>query len=341
MSKYTTEVRYICENAAGYDESKGANNVDTVIANSWNKIFTTNCTFFDNSYKQLLCSKILKHYYLREIAAETVGIWKLWMNTKLEEIMPFYNQLYQSALLEFDPFNEVDYTKEHTGASDTSKSGEASSTMSGDKSGETTNAADKNSTNANTSNTTQTASGSRSIDTDTTDTGTVGDARDITTNGQYANSGDKGDRYSDTPQGTISNTDVTGNAYLTNVRLINENGSGTNSETVHDNNLETRNLAGSSDTDESYSDTGTTAKTDNTTFSETESGNSVFSENENVTNNSENSESVTSTDEYLERVAGKMSTTPYSELLLKYRETFLNIDMLVINEFEDLFFGLW
>ena len=118
MSKYTTEVRFICETKAGLDESKGAGNVDNILTNSWDKIFTTNCTFFDNNYRSVLCKKILKHYYLREIAAETVGVWLLWMNTKLEEIMPYYNQLYESALIEYDPLKDINYQKQHSGTND-------------------------------------------------------------------------------------------------------------------------------------------------------------------------------------------------------------------------------
>ena len=45
MAKYTTEVRTICESKAGLEESKGGNDVDTILNNSWDKIFTTNCTF--------------------------------------------------------------------------------------------------------------------------------------------------------------------------------------------------------------------------------------------------------------------------------------------------------
>jgi hypothetical protein len=44
---------------------------------------------------------------------------------------------------------------------------------------------------------------------------------------------------------------------------------------------------------------------------------------------------------YIESVKGKQGTTSYSELLLKFRETFLNIDMLVIGELNELFFNLW
>ena len=92
LSKYTTEVRYICETDSGLDESVGFNSVDEVISKSWNKIFTSKVPFFDEDYRKILCCKILKHYYLREICSETVGLWKLWVNTKLEEIMPYYNQ---------------------------------------------------------------------------------------------------------------------------------------------------------------------------------------------------------------------------------------------------------
>lgn len=49
----------------------------------------------------------------------------------------------------------------------------------------------------------------------------------------------------------------------------------------------------------------------------------------------------TNTEDYLESVQGKQGTTSYSDMLIKFRETFLNIDMLIIDELEELFFGLW
>ena len=99
MSKYTTELRFICESKAGLSDSVGFNQIDDVISKSWNKIFD-NFPIFDESYRSVLCSKILKHYYTREISAETVGLWQLWLNTRMGEIMPYYNKLYESALLE-------------------------------------------------------------------------------------------------------------------------------------------------------------------------------------------------------------------------------------------------
>lgn len=111
MSKYTTEVRFVCESMSGLESSTGADKVDEVISKSWNKIFTGKVKMFDENYREVICSKILKHYYLREICSETVGIWKLWMNERLEMILPYYNKLYESARLEFDPLKDVNYSR--------------------------------------------------------------------------------------------------------------------------------------------------------------------------------------------------------------------------------------
>ena len=40
-------------------------------------------------------------------------------------------------------------------------------------------------------------------------------------------------------------------------------------------------------------------------------------------------------------VIGKTGGTSYSRLLAEYRETFLNIDMLIIEDLSDLFMQLW
>ena len=321
MSKYTTEVRFICESKSGLEESAGANSVDTVLTNSWDKIFTTQCAFFDNNYRSILCKKILKHYYLREIGSETVGIWLLWMNTKLEEIMPYYNQLYNSALLQFDPFNDTDYQRTHQGENTGSRNMDSTANSSGSKSGN------------NAHNTADTAENhaTATSNTNTTDSGTITDSKDAYSDSTAASSGNKGDRYSDTPQGTISNTDITGDAYLTNVRLINDDTSGVSHDETLENNMQTRALQG----------TNSTTSTDNNlqTATKTEAGN--FSETDSQTSANSTEEQTLNTDAYIEHVFGKVAATPYSDLLQKFRETFLNIDMLVIEEFNELFIQLW
>lgn len=255
MSKYTTEVRYICENYAGEPESVGADQVDYVIMKAWSKVFGTRATFWEESYRPVLCSKILKHYYLREIGAETVGIWKLWMNTRLEEIMPYYNQLYKSAQLEFDPLKDVDYSRIYT--RDTTGSSEDSSKTTGNR---TDNSSGNVHTNVNSDGTSK-------------------------------------DRYSDTPQGGLNG--VESGSYLTNARIVDDAGSTvTESETT----------------------TGATS---------------------NFSDSSERNGSVTGEERYSENVTGKQGGKNYSEMLEDYRRTLLNIDMMVIDEFRDLFMQIW
>ena len=120
MSKYTTEVRFICESYADLDESVGENRIEQIIEIARPKVFNFDYPIFDVNYKSVLETKILKHYYLTEICEETVGAWKLRLNAKLNEIMPYYNKLYESELLEFNPlythdlFRKIDKTDDRT-----------------------------------------------------------------------------------------------------------------------------------------------------------------------------------------------------------------------------------
>lgn len=103
MSKYTTELRFICEEYAGCTESQDNTKVNEVIALALPKLFNFNFPIFDENYRSTLETKIVRHFYTREIGYETVGRWKMALETKLNEIMPYYNKMYNSELLEFNP----------------------------------------------------------------------------------------------------------------------------------------------------------------------------------------------------------------------------------------------
>lgn len=279
MSKYTTELRYICETEAGLSESIGQTKIKDVIAKAIPKIFDFDFPIFDESYRNVLETKILKHYYTREIGLETYGLWKLKLDTKLNEIMPFYNQLYKSALLEFNPLYEVDYSK--TGNRDASgtRDNTENNSESYDESIDYNESHDESTTNSN--------EGTLTKGTTTT-----------TTN-----------YYSDTPQGAISN--VIDGTYLTNA---------------------TYNVVGNTGSD----------NTSNSGSVDSDSSSKSKNEKDGSRSGSKTSNSnLTDTESYLESVRGKMSSKSYSALLMEYRETFINIDMMLIEELSDLFFGLW
>lgn len=88
MSHYTTELRYIVE--SGYN------------------LGLADYPIFDESYRPQLNNKIIDHFYFREIGLETAALFKRFLNRKLNEIMPYYNQLYKSALMEIEPLLRVD-----------------------------------------------------------------------------------------------------------------------------------------------------------------------------------------------------------------------------------------
>lgn len=271
MAKYTTLVRSICETAAGLDASTGYANVNQVIKGAIPSIFSFDFPIFDEAYREVLCTKILKHYYMREIGAETVGLWKLWLDTKLNEIMPYYNKLYESELLEFNPLYDVNLTRQrNTTGNQTEEREHAENTVEHAES----------STNVEVSN-----SGTSSGDTSGTDSSK--------------------DRYSDTPQGSLQN--IENDTYLTNARIVDRTNSANDSQ--------------------EYNNTGT-SNTNNT---------------HEVTRNTDGNETgtVNTTEDYLEKVEGKQGAGSYSKLLLEYRDTFLNIDMMVINELSDLFMLVW
>lgn len=112
MSRYTTEVRYICESLAGLDKSVGYSNVNEVIEKSRNRIFPP-FEIFDESYRSVLETKILKHFYTREIGCETFGLWQLRLDAKLSVIMPYYNKLYKAINIDIPVIDNVDINVEH------------------------------------------------------------------------------------------------------------------------------------------------------------------------------------------------------------------------------------
>lgn len=120
MSKYTTQVRFICETTAKLTESRGFNDIEDILDKSWSKIFS-DFPIFDEEYRPELCKKILRHYYTREICCETVGRWRLFLSDKMKNIMPYYNQLYKSELLKIEPLVSVNRNVSHNGSGSETK----------------------------------------------------------------------------------------------------------------------------------------------------------------------------------------------------------------------------
>ena len=112
MSKYTTEIRFICETEAGLSESAGYTDIDSIVTLAAPKIFSFSFPILRENHRLELEKKILKHYYTREICEETYGLWKLRLDARMNEIMPQFNRLYEALEQKYNPLFDVDYTKE-------------------------------------------------------------------------------------------------------------------------------------------------------------------------------------------------------------------------------------
>lgn len=63
---------------------------------------------FDDNYRDHLTGIIVDHYWNREIGLETIDMFQLAMRRKMNEIMPYYNQLYLSTKITYDPLSTMD-----------------------------------------------------------------------------------------------------------------------------------------------------------------------------------------------------------------------------------------
>ena len=93
MSKYTITIKNLIDN-----------NFDFKM---------TSYPIFDENYRNTLNQNILYHYYESEIGFETAPLFRFYLNQKLNEIMPYYNELYrlQKDILESGLTNNVNLTE--------------------------------------------------------------------------------------------------------------------------------------------------------------------------------------------------------------------------------------
>lgn len=300
-----------------------------------------NYPIFSESHRQELNEKIVNHFRYREIGFETIHQFIFALNRKMFEVMPFYNQLYESEELEISALTNYSYDEiskktgndllEKTGTDRNKQTGDSTRTDIGTQTNEQ-NGTDKQ-TFEDVKN--KTTYGSNENENTTT---TSGVTHGQTTTTQGTDSSKK--VHSDTPQGMLSanfpesanyasDADVSKN---TNSSTVTQGGTDSTSGTV-------KGTKGKSGSDESVQ-SGSIVTTHDMQGKLT---NDLTSKNEFNTDNTitygsnakQNYDNQLSTNKQ-----GYQGISP-SELLQKYRDTFLNIDILVISELEELFISIF
>lgn len=306
MSRYTTQVRWICEMNSGYsvqDLEALTYTPDQIIAASRANIFNFAYPIYNEEHRSELEKKILKHYYTREIGAETVGLWKLWLNDKMNLIMPKYNKLYalEESAVGKELYN-IDVYFDGLKASQIIDALESVTT------GSYTNTTDDDLV--------------QSV-IDVLDHNREGSYSDTRTD-NLANSANsqKKIRFSDTPQGSITYADAdSGDVYLTTYQREDETASGTNTGT--------QTTAGTNSDDIDSTNTQTTNSERDITVANTHTDTTNDSKNTDISEDTDNHE------------YGYRGSKTFSELLADYANNVLNIDLMIIEELQDLFLKIW
>ena len=253
MSQYTTELRHLEDQGFDFGLDK--------------------YPIFDENYRETLNRKILDHYRYREIGFETPQRFKHYLVTKMGEIMPYYNQMYESQAIKINPLSkymfEETLTRETDGVSDN------------------TIDATENRTGENQRERTQTDTENRQ--------GTNTQTQDLF------------NVESDTPAGFLSVDDIKSNTWASKA--------GRSENEVTDENTEEK-TGSLSETDTVTTDDKTTTKTTGAS-------------------------TITTTEDYIKHITSSFQGKTDAMLLVEYRETFLNIDLMIINELKTLFMGVY
>ncbi|MGG0092572.1 hypothetical protein [Bacillus altitudinis] len=260
MAKYTTQIRTIIE-STNSEDTRHLLQGGGISPTARKKIFDFDYPIFDEDYRPILEDKIITHYYFNEIGLETLAQFKWFLKARLKDIMPYYNQLYKSELIKFDPMINVKFNEKSLrnikGLSDTN-----------------TESIDDQSTNSNYDNTDRSA-------------------EDFT----GKNVGGK----SDTPQTALAGIEDTLDVYMSEAEI-------------------------SKDNNKTDRETNAVGKAEGNTHAE-----SVGKAKTEVKNE----------DDYIKDLLGNNGSKNFSELLLDFRKTFINVDKMIIDELKDLFMSVY
>lgn len=304
-------------------------------------LFNFDYPFFSETYKAQFETNFIRRFYMREIGFETEGLFKFYLETWLNINMPYWNKMFESEQLSFDPF--ISYDLLTTYQRDVERSERASKDGTQNNTGNETNILSSEKDNLDT--TTTTGNAVRDFENETTQTTDITETNNRT-------------------QNDTSNTDATNRNFVRDIdsqtadgRLqltSNDNGTGVieyassikETLTVGEQASETTNtLTGNdtSNTDGSITTVDGSKTTDTMNSTETKTGNEEVSQTQTNTtaNNATSNENVESDgdekENFEERKVGSIGVKTFSQMLIEYRDSFLRIEVDIHKEMNQLF----
>lgn len=293
---------------------------------------------WDESYRNVLNTKIKNHYYFKEIGQETPARFKFYLDTKLNEIMPYYNELYLTTLKKYD-IDIVSQTEEtYLGNVDSGSSmiteniAESESTTQG-----TSESADTSTSESDTdvSNVAEATNSGNTRNTGTIENKTDYNSDATTTNNDVYSLSDN--RELETPEGelTLINGQLSP-GYLTRATTnrTEQGGSSVAEHRGNDTATTTNNTLTAVDNNaasESLSTSNTASSSESSSTASSTASNTATAESmQNVAS------SAKSTNEYIKNIIVRNPNMAVNSIE-KLRASIVNIDMLIIEELNELF----
>lgn len=100
MSSYTTQLKTYIESWSQDDWTKTTRERIEI---GRPHLFDFDYPIFNSNYKKDFETHFIRYFYMREIGTETEGLFKFNLETWLLVNMPYYNKLFESELIDFDP----------------------------------------------------------------------------------------------------------------------------------------------------------------------------------------------------------------------------------------------
>ena len=123
MASYTTQLRTIVQS---YSLDQTGLKVDERIKIALPYIFDFDYPIWEGGLIKFE-TDFIRHFYMREIGFETLGLFKLRLEEKLNLIMPYYVDLYQTTQNNIDYLTDMDWTETENRGSEGSNSSQGTS----------------------------------------------------------------------------------------------------------------------------------------------------------------------------------------------------------------------
>lgn len=274
-----------------------------MVDNPLTPLFNFNYEFYcdDLEAKKKFEEKFINHYWLYEIGCETPARWNQMLKSRLNLIMPYYRQLYQTELasqninfllnkdLRETFIREIDTENQLSGTNTTNQNSSGTNSFSQTGSTNSTSSMSQSATSSSTNSTEQ-----NGTTTNTHKESAINDGLAMATLSDGYLTGTSSDTGTSTNDSTSSSTS--------------ENESTTSSSSTDDNET-----SGTSNSSDSVETTGTSSQTGN--------------------------EKMVEKTDLLSQ--GNIGVTSSAELLQKWREVLINIDEMIIKDCRDLFMQVY